>query len=212
MSEFQQFLAYSSGYSAIIPAVLGIVYFKYLDLPARWLLVLICISLVSDLLSFYTIYFKLPSIPIVHFFLLFQVITVYIISNKSHLINKKSIVLSKGISILAAGAIISLLIAYWSFTNIILSVAVISSLTVITLSIIFLFDKALYNNSVDNIFTNPLFIFSALLLYHAVIMSALGAYKFLSVNIWAIKWIVYILFNIAIAVIFLSYRPKSTYG
>jgi hypothetical protein len=212
MSEFQQFLAYFSGYSALIPMVIGVLYFKHFDLPARWLFTLICISLVADLLSFYAIYIDLPSIPIVHFFLLFQVITVYIIISNSHLINKTSILLSKSVALFAVIAIIILFFIYWSLTTLILSAAVISSLSVIALSIIYLFDKALYNNSVDNIFTKPLFIFSALLLYHTVIMSALGAYKFLSVSIWSMKWIVYILFNFAIAVILFSYRPKSTHG
>ena len=105
-------------------------------------------------------------------------------------------------------AIVALLAIYWSVDSLIIWVAILSSFSVIMVSFLFLIDRVGFTKLSEDLFSRTLYIFSALFIYHASIASVLAAYKFLNEGIFMIKLVVYILFNLIIALIFYSYKSK----
>ena len=210
MSTFYILSQISAG-SAVLPLIFGVVLYRHLSTNFKWLLLLIIISFVLDMISTYLNSVGSSTLPAVHLFFILQLPLIQMIYQTSKSYN----LILKSIAWIITGiALICLLVIMWgSWLNesMILPVPIISTLTVISVSLIYIVDRVVNIDINERLFTSSLLVFAFLLLYNCSIISIFTLYKTLITDIYIFKLVVYIFFNLAVAFIFYRQRSHGKY-
>ena len=189
MSTFK-ILSYFSGFSALIPIIIGLIRIKRIQPYAVWGFIWVVFSLLVDITSFITVESGRSSLPYVHQFFLWQVPIVWLIFEKSLPINRKIIWGVRLITLLSVLIMIIFLWDHWFYAEMIIPVVLVSTLSIILISILFIFDWVTYSDINQIKDANPLFLFGIILIYECSIVPVFAAHESYLIDLYRVKLIV----------------------
>ncbi|NNF36242.1 MAG: hypothetical protein HKN68_19215 [Saprospiraceae bacterium] len=201
MTTFQVF-SYISGYSAIIPFIVGFIYFRKFKPYCKWMMVLVVVSLTIDIASFYLRSIGISTLPYVHQFFLLQVPIIHMVYEKSKPPHSGLLIANRAITIIAVTLIIYFLWGRWSNERMVLQVPWISTIACILISLNYMFGRVSFSRLDEELINPPMMIFGLILIYQCSIISTFAAYETLIRDIYKLKLVVYIIFNIVLAYFF----------
>ncbi len=201
MTTFQIF-SYTSGLSALIPAIVGLIYFRNLKSYARWVLGLVIFSLIIDCISFYVRTEEISSLPYVHQFFLWQVPIIFMVFFHSGMRKKYLTIVSAVITVVAFLLMVYFLWGRWDNERMVIQIPWISTIGSILISILYLFGRVSYSDIEEELINHPLLILELIMIYQCSIISTFAVYDSLLKDIYKLKLVVYVIFNLILGYIF----------
>ena len=205
-------LAYISGFSAIIPLVVGLIRMKHFSAYSIWLFILVTVSFSIDLVSYILVEKQISSLPIVHQFFLWQVPIVWMIFEKSSPVKQLIIRIVRLITLLSFVLMITYLWGNWMNERMVIPVAWVSTISIIFISILYVFDWVTYGDINLKKDSLPLFLFGIILIYECSIIPTFAAYESMLRDVYRVKLVVYIFFNLGLTYIFYKQNKINTNG
>lgn len=206
MTTFQIFM-YISGFSAIIPLIVGFIYYKKFKPYCKWMMVLVAVSLTIDFISFYLRSNGVSTLPYVHQFFLLQVPIIHMVYEKSNPPHKTLLMVNRAITLIALAMIIYFLWGRWGNERMVIQVPWISTIACILISLVYLFGRVSFSKLDEELINPPMMLFGLILIYQCSIISTFAVYETLIKDIYKLKLVVYIIFNIVLAYLF--YRQSK---
>jgi hypothetical protein len=171
------------------------------------MMVLVVVSLTIDVISFYLRSQGVSTLPYVHQFFLLQVPIIHMVYEKSNPPRKGLLMVNRVITLIAMALIIYFLWGRWDNERMVIQVPWISTIACILISLIYLFGRVSFSKLDEELINPPMMIFGLILIYQCSIISTFAVYETLIRDIYKLKLVVYIIFNIVLAYFF--YRQSK---
>ena len=200
--QIMEILLGTSALSPLLPAVLGIIYFRRVSFPLKIFIILSIVSVLSDGISYYyrSLSESTNTLKVIHTYLIIQTVMIYLIFSNVDFSSIKLKKIMKIIYILISVTAIFYFIFSYDPIKYSTNTVVLTGLATIISALIYFLDFSFYAQIKNERFPSTFFLISGLLIYNASIIAFFSTASILNQDsvtfLFNIKVIMAIVFNL----------------